>query len=323
MDALRGGDDPERASTETEPPAARTETEAETTERTLVEARADLRAAGVPAGVLTYADEDCRLHYVTLPDLGPHPGPEGSSCSFDSTVGDEYVFAGQPPDPFGVALSLRCRRGTVQLRMPNGDLYARALGACGIAWRPDGTPTFLHGGEVMQFAPCPGAEPGALPARCSRTLLSRADLRREFRRARWIRFDFRVDELHWLSDRRFAAIVHAGPREGPGADLLAVFESRRLVSRPLFAYDDLGGLRPSPSGALVAARIGSAGGLAVVGRRGQAVRLAMRHGQALTWSPDERWIAEATADGIYIFRADDPSPVFVHVPIVARDLVWR
>lgn len=318
MDALRGGDEPVRATaTESEP---REEgTIAASPEQTLLDAREDLDSAGVPAAVLTYADEDCRLHSVTLPDLGPHPGPEGRACRFASTVGNELAFGDAPSSPFG-QLRLRCRRGAVELVAPGNLLYARAPGRCGIAWKPDGTPTFLRGGELMRFAACEG-EPGEHPVRCVRTLLARADLARELRRARWIRFDFRIEEVHWLSNRRFAAIVRASSMGG-GADLLAVFEDGRLVSDPGFAYDDLTALRPSPLGTHVVARI-SSGGLAVVSRAGKPVRLAMTHGRAVTWSPDEEWIAEATDEGVYVFRSGDLSPVFVNLPIMARDLVWR
>ncbi len=286
----------------------------------MARARADLQAAGVPEGVLIYADEACRLHTVTLPDLSPYPGPEGRACRFRSTVGNRLVFGESEPSPFG-GLSSRCRRGWLELRMPNRRLYARARG-CGIAWRPDGTPTFIHRGEVMQFAPCSEGKLGTPPIRCTRTMLSQADLARELRRAGWTGSDFLVEEIHWLHDRRFAAIVHARS-EGGGADLLAVFENRRLVSEPPFAYDNLSGIRPSPTGALVSARIDDPGGIVTVDRDGEHVRLALRHGDAVTWSPDEEWIAEATADGIYIFRSGDDSPTFVHLPIVARDLAWR
>lgn len=273
----------------------------------------------MPAGVLTYADEQCRLRSLTLPDLGPHPGPEGRACRFRSTVGNELVF-GKPGSPYG-GLSTRCSDGWLELRLPNDDLYARGRG-CGIAWHPVGTPTFIHAGEVRTFVPCPGDEPGALPLRCSRTLLAREDLRREFRRARWTRFDFLIEEVLWLDKRRFAAIVQARS-VGGGAEFLVVFENRRLVSKPPFAYEDLSGIRPSPSAGLVSARIVAPGGIVTVDRDGEQVQLAMRHGDAVTWSPDEEWIAEATADGIFIFRAGDESPRFVRVPIAARDLAWR
>jgi hypothetical protein len=306
VDALRGEPDPDEAAAEAQPRAAAPP--ADPGERTLAEARADLRAAGVPAGVLTYADAQCRLHTVTLPDLGPHPGAEGLACQF------------RPPAPSG-GLTSRCRRGWLELRMPNGALHARARG-CDLAWRPDGTPTFLRNGAVRQFAPCSGAERGTYPIRCSQTVLARADLIREFRRVGWTDFDFRVEELHWLDDSRFAAIVQARSVSG-GADLLAIFEKRRLVADPASVYNDLSGIRLSPSGSLVSARILNPGGIVTVDRDGRSVRLALRHGDAVAWSPDEEWLAEATADGIYIFRAGELSPQFVHIPIVARDLVWR
>ncbi len=318
VDALRGEPDPDEAAAEAQPRAAAPS--ADPGERTLGEARADLRAAGVPAGVLTYADAQCRLHTVTLPDLGPHPGAEGLACQFRSSVGNEFAFGGSPPAPYG-GLTSRCRRGWLELRMPNGALHARARG-CDIAWRPDGTPTFLRNGAVRQFIPCSEAEAGTYPIRCSQTMLARADLTRELRRVGWTDFDFRVEELHWLDDSRFAAIVQARS-VGGGADLLAIFEKRRLVADPASAYNDLSGIRPSPSGSLVSARILNPGGIVTVDRDGKSVRLAMRHGDAVAWSPDEEWLAEATADGIYIFRAGELSPQFVHIPIVARDLVWR
>jgi hypothetical protein len=318
VDALRGGDEPVRAAAPESEPREEATT-GETAEQRVIDAREDLDSAGVPAAVLTYADGDCRLHSVTLPDLGPHPGPEGQACTFTSTVGNELAFGETPFSPFG-QLRLRCRRGAVELVAPGNFLYARAPGRCRIAWKPDGTPTFLRGGELMRFAAC-AEELGEYPVRCARAVLSQADVARELRRARWFRFDFRIDEVHWLSNRRFAAIVRASSKGG-GADLLAVFEDGRLVSDPSFAYDDLTTLRPSPLGTYVAARI-SSGGLAVVSRAGKPVRLAMTHGRAVTWSPDEEWIAEATDDGVYVFRAGDPSPVFVNLPIAAVDLVWR
>ena len=318
MDALRGGDEPVRPAAEEAEPREVT-TFAEPAEETLVDAREDLDRAGVPAAVLTYADEDCRLHSVTLPDLGPHPGPAGRSCSFTSTVGNELSLGEAPRSPDG-QMRLRCRGGSVELVAPGNFLYARAPGRCGIAWKPDGTPTFDRGGELMRLAACPH-ELGEYPVRCAQTLLSEADLARKLRRAGWVRFDFRIDEVHWLSNRRLATIVRASSRGG-GADLLAVLEAGRLVSEPTFAYDDLSALRPSPLGTYVAARIAT-GGLAVVDRAGRPVRLAMTHGLSVTWSPDEEWIAQATDDGVYVFRSGDRSPVFVNLPIIARDLVWR
>lgn len=322
VDALRGGGEPKRAAVEPEPETVGppTPVRAQAPERTLFDARADLQAAGVPLGVLTYVDDDCRLHSVTLPDLGEHPGPEGRTCVLAATRGSELAFGSPPLSPDG-ALRVSCRHGAVELRLADGKLYARIREACAVAWRGTSSPTFLRRGGVVELAACPG-RPHALPFRCTRTLLSRGRLSRELRRAGWDGFELEADELFWLDEARFALIVAAksGDEE---SDLLALFDGRRLVSPPRFSYGDLTGIRPSPSGAFVSARILDPGGLLVLDREGQPVPLAMRHGDALAWSPDEQWIAEATADGIYVFRADDRSPTLVHIPVVARDLVWR
>jgi hypothetical protein len=145
---------------------------------------------------------------------------------------------------------------------------------------------------------------------------------RELRIAGWTGFRFAVEELLWLSDSRAAAIVRVGSSDDRG-DLLAVFEGRRLVTAPTAAYDDLRALRLSPSGAFVVAQIADPGGVVVVDRDGAPVRPLVRHGSALAWSPDERWIAEATDDGVYVFPADGGTPRVYVLPIDARDLVWR
>jgi len=319
VDALRGGgEEPERGATEPEPRAETTT--AEPPDPTLVDVRKDLDRAGVPLGVLTYADEDCRLHSVSLPDLGPHPGPEGRACTFSWVSGNQLSFGESPPSPIG-DLRLRCRRGTVGLALSNGGLYAIAPGRCGIAWKPDGTPTFLHRGELRRFAPCFRDDLGVFPTRCSRTLLSRGDLERELRRAGWRRSRYVLEEVQWLTDSRVAGIVR-GSGDAGADDILVVFEGRRLVTPTGFGYENLMALRPSPLGTHVTARVAT-GGLAVVDHAGRPVRLAMMHGRAITWSPDEEWIAEATEAGVYIFRAEDRSPIFVNVPIAASDLVWR
>lgn len=158
--------------------------------------------------------------------------------------------------------------------------------------------------------------------RCTRTLLSRADLERELGATGWTGFRFAVEQLEWLSDSRAAAIVRARSRDDR-VELITAVENRRLVTVPTAGYEDLTALRPSPSGSFVAAQIADPGGVVVVDRAGAVIRPLVGHGTALAWSPDERWIAEATDDGLYIFPADGRAPRVYVLPIVARDLVWR
>jgi hypothetical protein len=314
IDAVRGGGDPESPTT-TEP--------AEPPEDSFAEARTDLRAAGVPTGRLTYADEDCRNHVVTMPDLLPDSPPDGSVglCRYRAVLGGLVEAVGSPRSP-DWGLRVECEGGWLSLSTFGNPsaLYARSRG-CGAAWKPNGTVTFISNGEVRRFTRCPGDHPLA-PLRCSRPVLTRAQVAGQLRGAPWSGYVLSIKELHWLDNQRFAAIMRARSADGP-SDYLVIFARGRLLQKPTFAYADLRGIRPSPSGRFVAAYDEGAGGLVVVNREGESVQLALDHGDGISWSPDEEWIAEATEDGIYVFRADEHSPEFIHVPVIARDVLWE
>jgi hypothetical protein len=304
VDALRGGG-PTRA----EPPSPAPSTTQDTSASASPEQRltAALREAGI-AGVLEYADEDCDTHAVSLPDLTTRPSGVGGACSFAGSLNERTGYA------------VECSGDRVSIEDPQQAPYAEVRADCPPAWKPDGTPTLLRDGEVVEPHPCP--DRGIIPMRCTRPLLSGDDLVRELRGAGWRGFHFAVQELLWLSDSRAAAIVSARSR-GERGEVLVVFDSRRVVTAPTAAYTDLTALRPSPSGGFVVAQIIDPGGVVVVDRDGAMVRPLVRHGSALAWSPDERWIAEATEEGIYVFPADRGTPRVYVLPIVARDLVWR
>ena len=268
---------------------------------------AALREAGIE-GTLEYADEDCDTHAVSLPDLTARPSGVGAACAFDVTASATTGY------------TVECGADTVSIADPQQAPYAEVGADCSPSWKPDGTPTLLRDGEVVEPHPCP--DRGIIPMRCSRALLASDDLLRELHGAGWSGFRFAVEELVWLSDSRAAAIVRARSRDDRD-ELLAVFDGRRLVTAPTAAYDDLGALRLSPSGSFVSAQIVERGGVVVVDRDGALVRPLVRHGSALAWSPDERWIAEATEEGVYVFPADGGTPRVYVLPIVARDLIWR
>jgi hypothetical protein len=305
VDALRGGGEPEQAESSPTRPATADGTTGQASPEAAVAAA--LREAGI-GGILEFSDEDCETHAVSLPDLTARPSGVGAACSFSVETSSTGGYA------------VECGDGRVSIADPQQAPYAAVRADCSPAWKPDGTPTLLRDGEVVEPHPCP--DRGILPMRCSRALLSRDDLVRELRAAGWRDFRFAVEELLWLSDSRAAAIVTARSRDDRG-ELLVVFDGRRLVTAPTAAYADLTVLRLSPSRSFVAAQIADPGGVVVVDRGGAPVRPLVRHGSALAWSPDERWIAEATEEGIYVFPADSGTPRVYVLPIIARDLVWR
>jgi hypothetical protein len=302
-----GARQPEPAATTTEPTATGP------TEAEIRQASDDLRAAGI-TGVLTYTDQDCRVHAVDLPRLAPQPAGAERSCRFQVSAGNTLSFGRGVADP-SRSLLAACNVGLTEVSV-DGRILAVYPG-CAPTWRDDGRLTVVREGEVV-LLDGPLERPELVR---ESVLLSRQAVARAFRSAGWSEGRFTMREIAWLPGRRLAATVRVS-EEDEANDLLVVFRGRRLVRGPRFAYADLRGLRPSPRGRFVFARSGE-GGLAIVDRSGRPVLEPFRHGQALAWSPDERWGAWAGDDGIYFFRSGDRGAPFIGVPIVARDLVWR
>lgn len=86
----------------------------------LSEAVRQLREAGV-SGVLTYSDEDCRLHAVSLPDLEPVQAPSFEMCRPSTSTGELGVLAG---DVVWSGLGY----GAVQVVLPRARLSRAILG---------------------------------------------------------------------------------------------------------------------------------------------------------------------------------------------------
>jgi hypothetical protein len=296
VDALRSGSGTAEPSRTTQATGAR------------AAAAAELREAGI-AGVLTYADRECRVHAVELPTLAPHPAPAERSCRFTVSRGNVLSFGRTVADP-GLFLTAECHDGVVDLRA-DGSLLARYRG-CAPTWRADGALTLVRDREVV-LLDGPLAQPESIHAR---VLLSRTDLKRELRRAEWLAPSPGVEEIAWLGSRLVAVVQTSEP----DPDVLALFARGRLVARPAVFESGLGDLRVSPRGGFVAAR--SVRGIAVVDRDGQGVPLPVV-ARAVAWSADERWLAAATASHVLFFRPGELVPRGIRVPIGARDLVWR
>ncbi|HXV96566.1 MAG TPA: hypothetical protein VD695_08455 [Gaiellaceae bacterium] len=284
-------------------------------ETELAEARSALRAAGVSTGTLTYADEDCRIHELALPDLAEGGSPRGYAglCRYRAVFGGLVETTGSPRSP-DWRVEAACGGGMLRLwqrefGVDEPHLVARARG-CGAAWKPDGTVTFVQDGEVRRFTRCPGDGQGT-PLLCSEPVLTRAQLARQLPGGSWT-----VTELHWLDDTRFAAIVR-----DRGFDYLALFERGRVVRAPVYGFEGLEALKPSPQGRFVAAYERS-GTIVVVGPAGKPVHVSIQRGDGIAWSRNEKWVAVATEGGIWLFRADGTGPAPVRIPIPARDVVW-
>lgn len=117
-----------------------------------------------------------------------------------------------------------------------------------------------------------------------------------------------VRQVAWLGGRRFAATVAGGG--------LAIWEGERLLHQLApGAYREL---RASPEGKYFAAL--SDAELAVFDRDGRPI--AITQGQAIAWSPGERFAAVARGDEVVIVPAAGGDSV-LRIRLSAADLDWR
>lgn len=276
----------------------------------------ELRGAGAD-GVLHLTDAVCRRWRLRLPGL--------------EWAGRESV----PAPGCGPG-----RRG-VTVVAPAGELTAAEIDGRTIlvaagpwrygfrgrrpAFKPDGTLTFVRGGElyewsrrcpagtpVVRFGPARGAE------RCLRRVMSTRELERAFRPPRDVLDSYAFAEVAWLREGRLAAIVVGSSLE---QNVLAVLD--RGVAEASFAAFGvrLSHLAVSPSRTYLAARLGGS----VVAFDNRLVLMPLPRGEpfhALAWSPDERLAAAARADTVHVFRADRVEDGAVVLGVSARDLAW-
>ena len=126
--------------------------------------------------------------------------------------------------------------------------------------------------------------------------------------------DFRPMDAVWLGGLRYAAVFD-GPRM-----VVALFDGdSAFLLTHVPGWTDVR-LRASPSGSYFA--IQSAGGaLDVRDREGGRLPLP-RTGQAIAWSPDERFAAVAAGGAVSILPAEGGGEL-ARLPIAAGDVDWR
>ena len=309
FDTLRGGPTPAGGQTEAGRPAGSTATGPEAA------------AEGI-GGTLYYTDEGCELRAIEPPGERPVETPEWDECSFVlSPDGRRVSGEGSSWDPHSEPLIgklFQSEDGTIQVATNRGPEGEPFLGTAP-AWRPDGTLTYFANGAVREW---PGGE----------IVLSQRDLVRALRTGGTGEMSTLFDRLlvresAWLDDRRLAAILSA---DGPELrmDMLAIYDGTELGP---FTFDGAGGfsdLRVSPGGRYTTAK--STGGRDAPGGfvmlewgRGERITPRIDGYRALAWSPDDRWMAIAANDGVFLFQPNLawlPGP---ELDIDAHDVTWR
>ena len=309
FDSLRGGD---------ETPAS---TPGTTTEQTTTEAEpaASEPGAGPAAfgGVLYYTDENCELRAGRLPALESIEAPGWDECHFVlSPDGTRASGAGSGWDPHSdprIGRLFEVAGGRIQISSNLGP-EGEPIRGTAPAWRPNGRLTYVAGGALREW-PRGGV------------VLSQNDLAVAVRAHPGVPDSGRVrgvavEETAWLDDDRVVASLSV-PVEDSVEHLVAVFAGRRLEWVEFAGPRTLSDLRVSPAGRFFAVMAGSSF-LLFDSRRGLIETPTQIDSDihALTWSPDEQWVAAAAGQSVYVFRPGDVARAQV-LSIVASDLAWR
>jgi hypothetical protein len=287
------------------------------------------------SGVLYYSDvsDECRLQRLTLPDLrnpafdpGAGAPPKLRSCRFSLSPDGQAAF---PDDaewsPQGGMFALE-DDNMIELGSSASQQALHFPGSAP-AFKPDGTFTYVRENEVVEWTTsCPGGSrlftlPGDnATARCRRIVLSRGDVRRALMSAD-ASGPLVLKALKWLSDTRLVTVVGDAGVSGY-REHLSVIDVRQLIGVVISEFGEGLRLEASPRGNFFSAWYGDS--LSTIrDRNGDLVTFpAIPRVRALTWSPDERWTAAATARSVFVFRTNTSEPSVRRLPIEAYDLAW-
>jgi hypothetical protein len=259
-----------------------------------------LRRAGLQ-GVLYFVDQRCELEAVRLPSLAAAPAPRGGGCR--AVVSPASAPPGWSLWPRDTPLAASCDGTRVVVTASAGPALPM-IGGCAPAWRSDGSMTYVRRGAIVQFPRTGRAQ----------VLRPRAQLAGMLARATGVPHSkpFRVRTIAWLGPTRCAVVAIAGSRTA-----LAVLAGRQVAALRLDVPRAAREVRASPRGTFLVLR--TKAGVVVYDARRPTLPQAQRlRGDAVTWSPDERWLAIARNAAIVLTRRRTR----IILPIAARDLAW-
>jgi hypothetical protein len=129
---------------------------------------------------------------------------------------------------------------------------------------------------------------------------------------------FVAHEIAWLSAGPLAVVVRGGY-----PDFIAVFRGRRFLFRAFSGFQP-GVIQASPLGRYLMVD-DERPTILRMGKTPRTVNIpeGLTTVHAVTWSPDERWLALSTRASIWLFPLEDPSRPLIRLPFKARAVAWR
>jgi hypothetical protein len=273
----------------------------------------DMLRTEAVTGYVLYSDRDCRMHSLLLPRMidrviRDEGGADVFHCHFTVAAG-QIVDGEDVPSPGGGALA-RCRGDHIAVWKTVSGATLRTFRGCSPAWDADGRLTYFNGDAIVQDN--------------GQVLYSQAKLRGIARRhpnvaglGADVPIRVSVLALAWLDRLRLAMSLRIDIRGVESQYLVALVDGGDIL-----AIDDVFGSAvtrfvASPGSTYVGEREG-------VLSRGRSFDFPQELSQprALTFSPDDRWIALFNRESVYIVGLPNFDPI-IQLPIYARTFVWE
>jgi hypothetical protein len=264
-----------------------------------IRSRADASGSPEPQprvlhGVLVTADEACDTQAYRFPSMAPERPPHPPDCGGLVWSEDGTLMA-------------RCEGGSTSVTSSEGVQFPNVRG-CAPAWRADGTLSVVRNGDIVL-----SRRHGPPFIFFSRSQLADALAGGVDDPKTW-----RFTQVGWFGLTSFAAVVEG--RTGEAA--IAVFAQGGLESflpEPGARIEDL---HATPLGNFGFALIHPEREYVMASRGGDLIAIPhVRGAEAITWSPDELYVAIATDDETVVGRTGG-TRVLTTLPFGARSLAW-
>jgi hypothetical protein len=248
-------------------------------------------------GVIVAADDACKTQAFRFPSMAPERPPHPADCGGVVWSQDGSLFA-------------RCTDDVTTVTSGDGSFQLPDLEGCAPAWRADGFVSVIRNGEIVVARRHGGPF----------TFFSHSELAHALRTGAVANASaWRFTQVSWFGVTSFVAVVQGARSDQRAIAVFAQGGLETFIPEPGVTIQDL---HASPTGNFAFARLEPEREYVMVARSGDQVTIpSVRGARALTWSPDEAYVAIATDSETVIARTGT-TKVIATLPWGAKGLSW-
>jgi hypothetical protein len=247
-------------------------------------------------GVIVAAGERCEATGFRLPGMAPEQPPHPLDCGGKVWSQDGILVAS-------------CEEGVTTVTSGDGSFRLPDVSGCAPAWRSDGSLSVIRDGGIV-IARTHGA-----PFH----FFTRSQLTDALAPVAESPESWAFTRVSWFALTSFVAVLHNAESNEVAIAVFAQGGLETFLPQPAGGIEDL---HASPLGNFAFARLDPKREYVMVSRGGEPMVIPRLPGaRALTWSPDELYVAIATGDETFIARTGTTRIIW-KLPFGGRTLTW-